>query len=294
MLTACGGRARGRLAKGVARMDRCRAQWTRVAIAGRARAVGDDGARRRSDLDPWPHGTRAAADGALSRDARDAACHHVGCNRSPRRHTHARGRISEPERVDRGDHDERERGARHRAVRARLLWARRHRERSARRAPGARPTSVAHGTRIDEDSYAELELRREDTFKDDIHTKVVTTLAFFPPFFHYSGEQTQSARHPQPVRNRPPMATGPCGLARACTRGDDFYLLDWWLLDNQNTVGGGVRGRSSRRTRPVAAHVGMERLDKRPTSTSRSRSSPRSASAPRTSRSSTGRARSRR
>ena len=61
-----------------------------------------------------------------------------------------------------------------------------------------RPANVvAHGTRIDEDSYAELELRREDTFQQgdathpEIHTKVVATLAFFPPFFHFSGDQMQ-------------------------------------------------------------------------------------------------------
>src|SRR5690349_6676192 len=46
---------------------------------------------------------------------------------------------------------------------------------------------VAHGSRVDDDSYAELELRREDQFEDGIRTRIVTTLALFPPFFHFSG-----------------------------------------------------------------------------------------------------------
>jgi maltoporin len=46
-------------------------------------------------------------------------------------------------------------------------------------------------------------------------------------------------------------------------RGDDIYLLDWWPLDNQNTVGGGagykIRWAVDETT--IAAHVGMQRLD---------------------------------
>src|SRR5450755_3451215 len=42
---------------------------------------------------------------------------------------------------------------------------------------------IAHGDRIDEDSYGELELRREDRFAPNLTTKVVWTLGFFPPFF---------------------------------------------------------------------------------------------------------------
>ncbi len=122
---------------------------------------------------------------------------------------------------------------------------------------------VAHGTRIDEDSYAELELRREDTFDAGIKNKVVTTLALFPPFFHFSGNPTQSLG----LRNLYDQATyGPLTMwvGSRMYRGDDIYLLDWWPLDNQNTVGGGLGvdlpGTSLGET-SVAAHVGMERLD---------------------------------
>jgi maltoporin len=127
---------------------------------------------------------------------------------------------------------------------------------------------VAHGTRIDEDSYAELELRREDTFQKgdethpEIHTKVVATLAFFPPFFHFSGDATQAIA----IRNLYAQASyGAANLwiGSRMYRGDDIYLLDWWPLDNQNTVGGGgsYQFDSPNSSTTIAAHIGMQRLD---------------------------------
>jgi hypothetical protein len=122
---------------------------------------------------------------------------------------------------------------------------------------------VAYGTRIDEDSYAELELRREDTFSGGIKNKVVTTLALFPPFFHFTGDAIQNIG----LRNLYDQASyGPLTLwvGSRMYRGDDIYLLDWWPLDNQNTIGGGIGAdlppTSLGETR-IAAHVGMERLD---------------------------------
>src|SRR5450631_4241498 len=44
---------------------------------------------------------------------------------------------------------------------------------------------VSHGPRFDEDAYVELELRREDTFKEHIQSRVVATLALVAPFFHF-------------------------------------------------------------------------------------------------------------
>ncbi len=124
---------------------------------------------------------------------------------------------------------------------------------------GRQANVVAYGTRIDEDSYAELELRREDTFKDDIHTKVVATLALFPPFFHFSGDIANAIA----VRNLYAQATygdWTMWIGSRMYRGDDIYLLDWWPLDNQNTVGGGLGVKLDSDT-TIAAHVGMQRLD---------------------------------
>jgi hypothetical protein len=126
---------------------------------------------------------------------------------------------------------------------------------------------VAYGTRIDEDSYAELELRREDTFKDQITNKMVATLALFPPFFHFSGDMANAIA----VRNLYDQGSFQAGgatytlwVGSRMYRGDDIYLLDWWPLDNQNTVGGGVGVDLPKTTAGetrVAAHVGMQRLD---------------------------------
>jgi maltoporin len=127
---------------------------------------------------------------------------------------------------------------------------------------GRQANIIAHGTRIDEESYAELELRREDTFTDDIKTKIVSTLALFPPFFHFSGNPTQQIA----LRNLYAQATYgnyTLWVGSRMYRGDDIYLLDWWPLDNQNTVGGGAGGTFpvSDGEYVVALHVGMQRLD---------------------------------
>jgi hypothetical protein len=121
---------------------------------------------------------------------------------------------------------------------------------------------VAYGDRIDEDSYAELELRREDRFAPNLTSKVVCTLGFFPPFFHFSGDETQAIV----IRNLYAQATYDdltLWMGSRMYRGDDIYLLDWWPLDNQNTVGGGAGYKIHWATdeTTIAAHVGMQRLD---------------------------------
>jgi len=128
---------------------------------------------------------------------------------------------------------------------------------------GREANIVAYGTRIDEDSYAELELRREDTFAMGIKNKVVTTLALFPPFFHFTGDAIQNIG----LRNLYDQATYGAltmWVGSRMYRGDDIYVLDWWPLDNQNTIGGGIGGdlpATAFGETKIAVHVGMERLD---------------------------------
>lgn len=103
---------------------------------------------------------------------------------------------------------------------------------------------VAHGSRLDESNYVELTLRRDDYWqKTDTWTRLVTTLAIANPVFHYTGDfDAQIA-----VRNLYLEVTdvGFKGLSAwagsRMYRGDDIYLLDWWPLDNINTLGAGVR-----------------------------------------------------
>ncbi len=123
---------------------------------------------------------------------------------------------------------------------------------------------VAHGTRIDEGTYAELELRRDDEWEPGISSRIVTTLAIGDPIFHYDGKfDAKIALRNLYVEER---GIGDKGLSfwagSRMYRGDDIYLLDFWPLDNLNTVGGGVRfdfqdhDRSS-----VAWHMGLNRVD---------------------------------
>ena len=119
---------------------------------------------------------------------------------------------------------------------------------------------VAHGPRWDEDGYAELELRREDTFKSNIETRIVATLGLAAPFFQFDGQTDQSLL----VRNL--YAQAKIGgfvtwIGSRMYRGDDIYLLDWWPLDNQNTIGGGASYDFAKTDTRVAVHVGMQRLD---------------------------------
>jgi maltoporin len=110
--------------------------------------------------------------------------------------------------------------------------------------PGRETDIVAHGSRIDLGNYAELELRREDHWDAvDADTKIVTTLAIGNPIFHWNGEFDSSIA----VRNLfiEERDLGAKGLSiwagSRMLRGDDIYLLDFWPLDNLNTVGGGLR-----------------------------------------------------
>jgi maltoporin len=102
---------------------------------------------------------------------------------------------------------------------------------------------VARGSRLDESTYAELELRREDYWKETgAYTRIVATLAVAAPVFHYSGVFDIEMG----LRNLYIEESG-LGLDKLriwagsrMYRGDDVYLLDFWPLDNLNTLGGGV------------------------------------------------------
>lgn len=103
---------------------------------------------------------------------------------------------------------------------------------------------VAHGSRLDESSYVELTLRRDDYWsKTDSSTRLVTTLAVANPIFHYTGNfDAKLAIRNLYVEERDLGLKGLSAWAGSrMYRGDDIYLLDWWPLDNVNTVGAGAR-----------------------------------------------------
>lgn len=132
---------------------------------------------------------------------------------------------------------------------------------------------VAHGPRIVEDSYLELEFsygfdKLSSAAQPYIAVRPVITLAFDGTLFHDTGEfDAQPA-----LRNM--FLDGQIGrdlslwVGSRMYRGDDIYLFDYWPLDDINTVGGGLQYHPnvSFRAGPpdrleLAAHVGFNRLN---------------------------------
>ncbi|HEY5938176.1 MAG TPA: carbohydrate porin [Kofleriaceae bacterium] len=126
---------------------------------------------------------------------------------------------------------------------------------------------VAHGPRIVEPSYLELDFSYGFDTPSGKRLRPVITLAFDGTLFHDTGDfDAQPA-----LRNLFLEAQ----LTRELTgwvgsrmyRGDDIYLFDYWPLDDQNTVGGGVIFRKHETENyggnvlEVAAHAGVNRLD---------------------------------
>src|SRR5258706_5205712 len=118
--------------------------------------------------------------------------------------------------------------------------------------------AVAHGPRVVEDSYLELDMSYGFESPRGIKLRPVITLAFDGTLFHDTGEFDA---HPA-LRNMFLDATVTPELTlwagSRMYRGDDIYLFDFWPLDNQNTVGAGA----SYRKNPweLAVHAGTNRL----------------------------------
>jgi hypothetical protein len=109
--------------------------------------------------------------------------------------------------------------------------------------PGRNADLVRHGSRWDESTYAELELRREDYWKQTgAHTRIIATVAFAHPIFHYDTNfAAKLAIRNLYVEERDLGVEGLSLWAGSrMYRGDDVYVLDWWPLDNLNTIGGGA------------------------------------------------------
>jgi maltoporin len=131
---------------------------------------------------------------------------------------------------------------------------------------------VAHGPRIVEDSYLELEFSygfKHPLDSNDLVVRPIITLAFDGTLFHDTGEfDAQPA-----LRNM--FLDGHIGnhlklwVGSRMYRGDDIYLFDYWPLDDINTVGGGIEYSANVFTRrpdapdrlELAAHIGFNRLN---------------------------------
>ena len=131
---------------------------------------------------------------------------------------------------------------------------------------------VDHGSRLDLAPYLELELRQTQYFGKDsascgecesdlVRVRVVSTLAFAGDPFHYTGQwESHMALRNMFVDVQGVFYKGlTLWTGARMYRGDDIYLLDFWPLDNLNTVGGGAVLDVGDGTR-IQAHVGTNRL----------------------------------
>ncbi len=123
---------------------------------------------------------------------------------------------------------------------------------------------VAHPPRLLEGPYAEVDLAYThlvESTDTTFHTHL--TLALGEKLFHYTGDFAADLA----VRNlylevHNALVPGLSLWAGSrMYRGDDIYLLDFWPLDEQNTVGGGAA--YSFGATDLRLHVGMNRLDDR-------------------------------
>ncbi|HEV8324365.1 MAG TPA: carbohydrate porin [Myxococcota bacterium] len=127
--------------------------------------------------------------------------------------------------------------------------------------PGRPYELVSHRPRADEKTYLELDLWYR-TAPATVHV----TLAFADALFHFDGDFAVKAA----LRNlyvEAPHLGGLAGLTAwvgsRMLRGDDIYLLDFWPLDDLNTLGGGLALRLGPDDAPfeLQLHAGLNRLD---------------------------------
>ena len=101
---------------------------------------------------------------------------------------------------------------------------------------------VGHGPRIVEPSYLELEFSYGFVHPRDADKTIrpVITLAFDDTLFHETGEfDAQPALRNMFLDAQVAKGVG-AWVGSRMYRGDDIYLFDYWPLDDQNIVGGGV------------------------------------------------------
>ncbi|MBS1118372.1 MAG: hypothetical protein H6Q90_600 [Deltaproteobacteria bacterium] len=117
---------------------------------------------------------------------------------------------------------------------------------------------VAHGPRIVEDSYLELEVSYGFESWSGKHLRPVVTLAFDGTLFHDTGEFDAQPAIRNMFLEAEMSKHVTAWVGSRMYRGDDIYLFDYWPLDDQNTIGGGVQLHKD--ALDLAAHAGVNRL----------------------------------
>ena len=124
-----------------------------------------------------------------------------------------------------------------------------------------RPVNVVrHGPRLEEPPYVELDLGYLLQRDRGPSFRVAFTLAFMEDFFHYNGEfdATVALRNLYLQADKVFFEGLSLWVGSRMYRGDDIYLLDYWPLDNLNTLGGGLLLRLG--NTQINLHAGVNRL----------------------------------
>jgi maltoporin len=127
---------------------------------------------------------------------------------------------------------------------------------------GGRRNVVSHGPRLEETPYFELDFAYRVRADSGAVFTTWTTVALTDALLHYDGNFDAAVT----LRNAY-VEAGEFGLAGLSVwagsrmwRGDDIYLLDFWPLDEMNTVGAGLTQELPAGMR-LRLHAGVNRLD---------------------------------
>lgn len=127
--------------------------------------------------------------------------------------------------------------------------------------PGQDSNIVTHGARLMEGPYLELDFGYTIHTDDGFGVRVLATVAFFEEFFHFNADMMQALALRNlyaEAENFIPGVDLKLWVGSRMYRGDDIYLLDFWPMDNLNTIGGGLEwnGYGFR----LKGHFGLNRL----------------------------------
>ena len=120
---------------------------------------------------------------------------------------------------------------------------------------------VAHPPRLEEQPYLELDLSYHVAEPEFGRFRVVTTLAVSDAMFHSDGDFDGkiALRNAFVEGSDLGVADLSVWVGSRMLRGDDIYLLDFWPLDNLNTVGAGASWGAAGKTR-ISGHLGLNQV----------------------------------
>ena len=120
---------------------------------------------------------------------------------------------------------------------------------------------VSFGPRLEESPYVELDFGTSYT-DDSIAMDTVMTLALTDALFHLDGDFDGAVALRNAYVNVHDFGVDGLSMwaGSRMYRGDDVYLLDFWPLDELNTVGGGLRFDNEESQTTIAVHGGVNQL----------------------------------